>query len=316
MSWLCMPAACFCNGDPTPNDPRTGRKKEFSVSFWNACKVVPCEWCATTFCCQCVACHLRSFVLDEVPDAKWSCFQGHHSACGKFCSCFNACPTCGMCVEGTFCPGVSIASSREFLMDNRSIRSETMDFKLQRCDDCLYMVCCPCKLCTQDTFGACTAEARTVPFVCCWAAQVYAEIDSTAPPREASPPPAAQKMTTLPKSAPASSSAPASAPAATIDKSSPMSVSQKIAAANTGGAAPGMQRMPSQKAVGGNAPSTPSGAGSSPIARTPTGNSGSGTLASGSNSPNFQRVPSGVSSGPALQRTPTANRNAPALPAR
>jgi len=210
-----------------------------------------------------------------------------------------------------------------------------MDYKLQRCDEFLYMVCCPCKLCSAETFEAVSGEARTVPFVCCWAAQVYAEIDSTA---EASPPPAAQKMTHTPAAAPAAASA-SSSTSSTVDKSAPLSVSQKVAQANKSvGGSPGMQRMPSQKAVDGVTPSTPTGSSSPIIARTPTGgNSGGGALGApaiartptggnsggtlgGSNSPKVQRVPSangGASStAPTIQRSPTANRTAPALPSR
>lgn len=132
---------CFSD-EPVPDDPKAGRVNQFQITMMDGlCKNQP-VCCLTCFCAPCSAYYTRYRVLDG-DMTRYVCCQGYMN-----CSCFKAgscgeksCPECCLCLESFFCIGLSMSSSRMYIMDRYDLRPDPCDNRLIRFNNCCKYKC-------------------------------------------------------------------------------------------------------------------------------------------------------------------------------
>eukprot|EP00736_Rhodelphis_marinus_P005417 Rmarinus@m.11427 len=152
---------CWFDDGAVEGDKYAGKPNEFKVTMMKA----PCEepgiFCAAALCAPCMACHTRKKVLDG-DLSKYTCCQGYMDCAMGPCK-FTAgetchekdCPEMCLCLESCCCLGLSVSSTRNYVMDQRQLHSDPCDRRIIRCNNFLQMLACVC-----DIIYAVSGECR------------------------------------------------------------------------------------------------------------------------------------------------------------
>lgn len=138
---------CF-SGEPVDGDEKSQRERKFQISLMDApCKGQPC-CILSCFCPVCASYSARTAVLDN-DMSKYECCQGYISGC---CCCRpgsmgeKSCPEVCLCLESCCCVGLSMSSSRLYVMDKHNLGFDPCDNRLIRLNNCLQIFACICTI--------------------------------------------------------------------------------------------------------------------------------------------------------------------------
>jgi hypothetical protein len=126
--------------------------KSFQVNMCEA----PCKDCNSfgwfcyqclPFTCCCAQYHLRKKLLNN-DMSQYLCFQGQFECCCgaiKPGQCYEKqCPEVMLCLESCCLNGLALSATRMNVMEQHNLRSDPMDVKLIRCNNCIQVASCVC----------------------------------------------------------------------------------------------------------------------------------------------------------------------------
>ena len=177
---------CLFDDSPLPDDPRGYRQNQFQISMMDSiCSGQPV--CCFTYCFPCcMNYYIRHKVLNGNYN-KYTCCQGYaDSRCFKSGSCCEKdCPQLCLCCESVLCLGLSMSTSRIFIMDQYDLQPDPMDNQIIRFSNCLQLFACILDIIAifvpacDESANICQTLADCVFYstIGCMAGQVYNEIN-------------------------------------------------------------------------------------------------------------------------------------------
>lgn len=198
-----MACCLLCFSDDPVDDNEIDPKKRgrlrkgrntFDKSLMDSnCTPLCLAGCCCPFCC---AYYTRYKVLGDSLQ-NYTCCQGYANCC-----CFQAgkcgerdCPEFCLCLESCFCVGLSISTTRLYIMDQYAIKPDGCDNRLIRCVNCLICVSNICDILAiifpvlQDcaTILDCIADLAFYSMVGCMVSQVHRELEVRRKDKEVDP---------------------------------------------------------------------------------------------------------------------------------
>jgi len=144
--------------------------------------------CCLTYCFPCCSAYYTRYKALDGDLTRYVCCQGYSDCmCFKAGQCYEqSCPAFCLGVESCCCVGPGMSSSREFVMDQYSLRPDACDNRIIRLTNCLQVLSCVCDILAifmsqlRDLAHLIHSVAQIVFYTTlgCMAAQVNYELDS------------------------------------------------------------------------------------------------------------------------------------------